>query len=202
MKRLQKGFTAIEGLLIAIIVLMIGFIGYYVYHSQQQANKTLNTAQADNASTPSTKTSSSTSSTKTAQVSYLDVKQLGIKFQLSSKISDAYYAVDSNGYYRFSVHSFDNNSALAGCTLADLSQDDGVVALIVAKPGQPGADEAGDAWTAQSIQQAGLVQVGDTYYGFQKGNGPCFDPTNAAAEAAADGVISAFVAAQPTITKD
>jgi type II secretory pathway pseudopilin PulG len=35
----QKGFTVVEGLLIAIIVILIGGIGYYVY-TQQQTNET------------------------------------------------------------------------------------------------------------------------------------------------------------------
>ncbi len=42
MKRGQKGFGVIEGLLIVIIVLLVGFIGYYVYHSRNSTSATSN----------------------------------------------------------------------------------------------------------------------------------------------------------------
>ncbi len=48
----QKGFSAVEGLLIAIIVLLIGFIGYYVWHTQHQTNA-IDNAAAKVAESPS-----------------------------------------------------------------------------------------------------------------------------------------------------
>ncbi len=41
MKQLnQKGFSAVEGLLVLIIVGLVGFTGWFVWHSQQTASKT------------------------------------------------------------------------------------------------------------------------------------------------------------------
>jgi prepilin-type N-terminal cleavage/methylation domain-containing protein len=197
----KKGFTAIETMLAVIMVAIIAFVGYYVYHAQSQSNKTLASATQVASSSPA---QGSTKQASTTTVKYLDIKELGVKFQLSDKISDAYYAVDPNGYYYFSVHSFDSNAELSGCA-ATTSDGSGVVALVIAKPGEPNGDFAGDDWTLQSIQQAGLKQVGDTYYGFQKGNGPCWDPTAPDATNSADevsNVIQAFVAATPTFTAD
>jgi hypothetical protein len=203
MKKLnQKGFSAIEGLLIIIVILMIGFIGYYVWHTQKDANKTLDTA------TKSAQTSSSSPSkqTKAADQKYLDIKELGVKFKLSDAIKDAYYIKGSNDYYYVSVHSFDNNPDLAGCMATDNgTYGSGLMAVIVAKLGEPNGSFAGDPWTLDSIKQAGLKQVGDSYYGFQHGNGPCWnvEATNAdAISQQASDMIQAFVTATPTFTKD
>lgn len=43
-KHLQKGFSAVEGLLTIIALALVVFVGYYVWHTQKQTDKTLNTA--------------------------------------------------------------------------------------------------------------------------------------------------------------
>jgi len=50
MKTKQKGFTAIEGLLLLIIVGIIGFTGWYVWHAKRSADKTLDVAASENIS--------------------------------------------------------------------------------------------------------------------------------------------------------
>jgi hypothetical protein len=52
MKRGQKGFGAVEGLLILILISILGFTGYYVYHTRNNANSTY-----DNSSNTSITTS-------------------------------------------------------------------------------------------------------------------------------------------------
>ena len=42
----QKGFTAVEGLLILLILVLVGAVGYFVYHNDHQS-KTLNATTAD-----------------------------------------------------------------------------------------------------------------------------------------------------------
>ncbi len=59
MHKKQNGFSAIEAVLILVIVAMIGFTGWYVWHAKQSADKTLT---ADSSSTPSFKKKSSTQS--------------------------------------------------------------------------------------------------------------------------------------------
>src|SRR5262249_53344198 len=51
----QKGFGAVEALLILVIIGMLGFTGWYVWHAKQTADKTLS---ADNSSTPTFKKNS------------------------------------------------------------------------------------------------------------------------------------------------
>jgi Tfp pilus assembly protein PilE len=50
----QKGFSAVEGLLIVIILGMLGGVGYYVYNSQKQVDKTYSQT-ANSSVAPSTK---------------------------------------------------------------------------------------------------------------------------------------------------
>ncbi len=52
----QKGFTAIEGLLLLVIIGMLGFTGWFVWHSQQSTSKTNQQSVLDsNPVSPTTK---------------------------------------------------------------------------------------------------------------------------------------------------
>jgi Tfp pilus assembly protein PilV len=44
MKNSQKGFGAIEALLLLILISIVGFIGYYVYHTSNSANSSYDKA--------------------------------------------------------------------------------------------------------------------------------------------------------------
>jgi hypothetical protein len=57
MKKFQEGFSAIEGLLIVVIVGMLGGVGYYVWHANSQANKSYSQT-ANSSAVPSNKSSS------------------------------------------------------------------------------------------------------------------------------------------------
>jgi hypothetical protein len=61
MKLSQKGFAALEGLLILVIIVIIAGTGWYVWHSKSQADKNLNAAVNSSQSSPnrSKKTASS-----------------------------------------------------------------------------------------------------------------------------------------------
>jgi hypothetical protein len=194
-KNNQKGFTAVELLLVIIIIILMVFVCWFIYHTDHK------TTPANVSKTPSR----TMTTTPAVAAKYLEIPESGIRFKLSGAISDAYYVVNSDGFTYLSVHKFDNDGGLSGCSASSSGTGNlGVVGLVVAKPGEPGADEAGDPWTMQTIQQAGLQKVGDTYYGFQKGNGPCWNPTGSDAnkEASQYGVVeNAFMAAIPTITK-
>lgn len=56
----QKGFSAVETILLVIIVGLIGFTGWYVYTSNGKANKTLDQANSVQNSTPTVKESNKT----------------------------------------------------------------------------------------------------------------------------------------------
>ncbi len=57
----QKGFSAVEALLIALLVVIVGFVGWYVGHANQTTNQTLDAAnRATDTSEPVNKKASST----------------------------------------------------------------------------------------------------------------------------------------------
>jgi Tfp pilus assembly protein FimT len=72
MKKTQNGFTAVEGLLISVIVLIIVGVGWYVLHSVSNANKSLSSADSIRNSVAGKKTTaqpqSSSSSSKKSSV--------------------------------------------------------------------------------------------------------------------------------------
>lgn len=70
MKKNQKGFSAVEGLLILIIVGLVGFIGWYVYHTKNNTEATLN--QADKSA--NTRNANTTSSWKTYSDDFVSLK--------------------------------------------------------------------------------------------------------------------------------
>lgn len=164
----QKGFSAVEGLLILIIVVLVGTVGWYVGSSTKEANDTLNNATATSTSTPS-KTSVSPS--------YLVIKEKGIKFKLSNQIKDAYYHVSSDGYIYLSLHRFDSMKGAEGCAATDDGL--GILALVSGKVGAEDVNlPSGGMWTQKELDDSGMTKVGDTYYGFMRGNGPCWDVNN------------------------
>jgi len=79
MKRDQKGFGAVEGMLLVIIVLLVGFIGYYVYHTKNNTNSSYNNAASANNSTPATNSS------------LLKIPELGIQLSLPTELKGLTY---------------------------------------------------------------------------------------------------------------
>ena len=86
MNKTQKGFAALEAILIIVILVIIGGTGYYVWHSKQQTDKTLSQAEKTSQITPritakkASNTSTSTSSSKSA--SYVNLTEWGIKIKI------------------------------------------------------------------------------------------------------------------------
>lgn len=169
----QKGFSAVETILLVIIVGLIGFTGWYVYTTQQNTNDSLDTAAS----------TSDVTATNQQAAKYLTIKEAGVKFQLSSPIRDAYYAKVGN-YYYFSLHRFDGLKGAEGCQAkAGTSPDGGsaylgILALVTGKVGEDNGTPAGGTWTQTELDQSGMQKVGDTYYGFMGGNAPCWNVDN------------------------
>lgn len=79
MKNNQKGFSAVEGLLILVIVGIIGGVGYFVYNSQKSTNTSL-----DNANKASTvqKVEKSTPKQSTTKPTPYNFQQLGVSMDI------------------------------------------------------------------------------------------------------------------------
>jgi exopolysaccharide biosynthesis protein len=192
----HKGFTMVEFLLVVIAFCLVVGVGYYIYNSNHNKN-----SQSSISNTSSTNSSKSTATSTSKQ--YLNVKELGIKFELTSKLKNAYYAKVGN-YYYLSVHDFDSNPELIGCSVNSANNTLGILAISVGKVGENNGTPGGDAWTQATLDASGMKKVGDSYYGFQSSNAPCFDPTGANSQTNAQTVSDfkhAFIEQQSTITK-
>jgi type II secretory pathway pseudopilin PulG len=84
MKKLQEGFSALEALLVVIIVGMLGGVGYYVWHSQQQADKTY--SQTANSSVAPKKTATPSKSTAINII----IKEWGVQGKYSGLVNLQY----------------------------------------------------------------------------------------------------------------
>lgn len=85
----QKGFAAVEALLIFVIVAMIAGVGYYVWHSNKQTNATLDAASKSAQSSPSKVPKSSAEIKATAY----KFPELGVEFTLPSALKGMTYTV-------------------------------------------------------------------------------------------------------------
>jgi hypothetical protein len=161
----QKGFTLIEGLLIVIALSLVTGVGYYVYNTNKNNDKLQNNSQI------SSDTKQSKSSDKDKR--YLEVQELGIKFEVTDELKNIYYKVDENGYVYLSVHELDNIKGFEGCTAGSGAGQDGIAAFSYAKVGD---DHFGTPWTEADLKNRSQAKVGDTYYWVEpRSQAPCFD---------------------------
>jgi cytoskeletal protein RodZ len=119
-----KGFAPLVLLIAVAAVLVVGGGGVYVYHQNHKAKPT---AVSNNTSSTKTSTQTSKSSTTsgtsaaTTQGTYLDLTQEGVKFLLSSSVSDATYApyvspISGGTAYGLSTQKLENSGAAGDCT--------------------------------------------------------------------------------------
>jgi hypothetical protein len=86
MKKLQEGFSAVEGLLIVIIVGMLGGVGWYVWHSQKQVDKTYSQTANSSAVPNSKKKTRATDS----NAGYFVIKEWGVRAKYSGNLTLGY----------------------------------------------------------------------------------------------------------------
>ncbi|MDB5176292.1 MAG: hypothetical protein JWM81_1150 [Candidatus Saccharibacteria bacterium] len=158
----QKGFGAVEALIIILILAVIGFGGYYVWNSNKDDAQSTKTA-ATTDSTPSNENSSSTK--------YFTIAEFGVRLPLTSELSGlkAGAAVES---------SFDTKNMSVNVLAPELDADytcaadsDGTKAslggIMINTSGNPGSGQ---------YTPAATKKIGDTYYFYFESYG-CFDGT-------------------------
>ena len=101
MKTNQEGFSAVEAILIILIVGIISFAGWFVWNSQKQTSKTIDESNKSSSAATSTKkttVSNATASSSTVQgtVNYVDVKDWGVKIPLSEGIKSISFKYDTS----------------------------------------------------------------------------------------------------------
>lgn len=91
-KNNENGFSAVEGLLIVILVGLIGFVGWYVWKNQTDKN-----VKTDSSSNNIVNTKKTTPKKQTDNKTYFEIKEFGVKFELPQSLKDLYYEIGNNG---------------------------------------------------------------------------------------------------------
>ena len=90
----ELGFSAVEILLVLIIVVLIGAVGFMVYKNKHQPTKVVTVTK-----TVVTPAKSTTSSPSNNSANYLTIKEWGVKVTLTTPISNATYQLVTNNQY-------------------------------------------------------------------------------------------------------
>jgi hypothetical protein len=141
----EDGFSAVEAILILIVVAIIGFAGWFVWHSQQATSKTLDAANNSSAASSSKQSTTSKPSNQTQSDPYAGWKSYTLaNSKISFKYPSAWQLSDSSGD---GEHASDMVS-LKG-------NNDFSLNITVSDTGHPGADYTPTVVTAQPVNFAG-----------------------------------------------
>ncbi|MET0779825.1 MAG: hypothetical protein ABWY71_03240 [Candidatus Saccharimonadales bacterium] len=177
------GFSAVEGLVILGVVVLIGLAGWFIVSSKHKDK------------TPAPNTTSSTNddsaNTTTGDTKYLEIKEWGVKFALTTDTADAYYDTSKTtplDAMSLRSHSLDSES---DCTTAPQS----VAAIFRVAKDAPDESLPGKKY---SETQDGKT-IGDYFYFIQGSQYNCTD--NVEKQVVLQGVRNSFNTAGPTIQK-
>lgn len=170
MNKNERGFTAVEAVLIVVVVSLLAGVGWYVYRmNNKDDKKEVNTSQADDKKTenkPAEETDSKT---------YVTVKEWNLRAEYSGK-PVLLYVINEQGNATFSTKDLEKN--YKGCTA-----ENGVSGMIRRLKPTDGTTVDGDAPTAQDAAKTNpdYVKVGDYYYHYVGPQSVCGDPEAPAA---------------------
>jgi hypothetical protein len=164
----QKGFSAVEGLLIVIISGMLGGVGWYVIHSQQQVDKTY--SQTANTTVVPKSTAAKVPST-TSQPNYLTIKEWGVRLLVDIGDTLTYRVTAGNG----------NGIEVISKNLADKygCNDFGAGIINRLKPSDNAAEYSISGTKTVTVEQAAkdnpddYKKVGVYYYAFAHDQAAC-----------------------------
>lgn len=162
MKLHQKGFGAVEILLVIIALTLIVGVGFYVFNTNK-----------DDANTQTEQKISTANENKPAETKkqYLEFKNAGVKIELNETTKDAYNGSTSDDELFIGSHAIDSQLGFENCKVDGPAS--GITALAYAKAGD---DNFGSPWTEAELQEVGEAKIGDTYYWFASGGAPCWNP--------------------------
>lgn len=175
----QKGFTAIEAILILVIIAVIGGTGYYVYHANKKTNDTLDAAGKSSQSSPAqrktTTSKGSTSSAKTTSPAtsqnYVTIKEWGVRAPYSGAYHLTYSIKNDGGDEQFATFT---SAELASADSQCASFGGGGISRLTAADTTTEANGS-DVSVAQAARDnpALYQRVGAYYYTFVHDNGAC-----------------------------
>jgi hypothetical protein len=162
MRKSENGFAAVEGLLIAIVVLLVGFIGYYVWHTNHKPDS--KPAVTSSNSTPAQTTEKEdTKTTPTAPVdstTYLTVSEWDVKVPLSAGTTGLSYIIRKTTQTEGSIASFSSNDLRAASTAGCTSN---TIEVARGNKNQFVPQEAGTSTTSYEAQY-NQTKTNDSYY--------------------------------------
>jgi hypothetical protein len=181
----EKGFGAVEGLLIVAVVVLLGVVGYMVYHNHNKTATTTPTATNNTTSTTPTKTTTPTTTPTQPATSYFTIKEWGVRAPYTGQDTFTYRL--SNGLA--TVISKQLAAKDAGCTtygagqIRRLSPTDGTY-----------SDGTGPTVEQTAQSNPGIyAHVGSYYYQFVHDQGECGN-TSVADQNQANDAVKALVA--------
>lgn len=135
----QKGFAAMEGVLILVVVAIIGAAGFFVYKSQQETKKAQDDSNKSSleVSTQNQNKDEEKPAEQAPAKKYLEIKELGVKFEKTAELADVYYVIRGNSAH-FSLESLKDTDcaadktsqvALTRYTEEELAKEDAAVSI-------------------------------------------------------------------------
>lgn len=167
LSRNQKGFTAVEGLLIILILAVIGFGGYYVYHTNQKTKSAVS-------NTPTASRQTKATSKQPAQ-KYITISAWGVRvpYSDSDTLSVSGQTCDQPGDTVLTGCSVDVNSqnlasALGNCQSTRATDKVGYFYRIDNNDNYQETDGSGFTPIAQraAANPGQYTQIGSYYYAF------------------------------------
>lgn len=192
----QKGFGALEIVIICFIILALGLIGYFIFARQSNSPNSVANQPSDQTKTEQTPDSNSTA-IDPAKPS-LEIKEWGVQLPLSDEIKDTYYVMStgskgSDGQPNkvfLGRTALDNNNCKAAGNNEGKDTSIGAVVKISVTEKDP---VTGNLLTAQYPDG---TKIGDNYYFYQ-----FYKNTNCKAEASViQNTSSSFSTAVKAIT--
>jgi len=187
MSQKQKGFAALETILIIVIVAVISGIGWYALHTKHQTDKILSQADKISQSVPVQSNKSAPSSKSSAGQKYLVIKEWGVRIPYSS--SDTYsYVYRTDTPTIIDVIS-KNLSDKFGCTQFGAGE------IGKAQGSDPSApDESSESVAQYDKENPGrFVHIGNYYYAFVHDQASCSETVTLEAQNAANDEMSKLV---------
>lgn len=178
MKKSQKGFALVEGLLTVIAIALIVFVGYYVWHSQKQTNKTLDTATNTSNSTPAP---SKKTVVQDINKGYFVFKEWGVRAKYTGNLSLEYKRIDTQGHGQsFAFTSKELLAADPACSAENLVG--GVIPRYGATETVEDPDSPSGVAPAKEFYSANpqlATHIGNYYFMFRHAQAACSDKQSA-----------------------
>lgn len=162
----QKGFAAIEAILIVIILAIIGGTGYYVYQANNKATNTQNNAHTD------------AESAVTHKTKYVTLKEWDVRAPYSGKLHLSYTIKSEAGGVTFAAFTSSELTDQGGLCASSPDYGGTIVrypadAKMLSDSGET-LDQTASAYAA-TLDKTDYAHVGDYYFFYTSPQAACAD---------------------------